>query len=159
MGPLELIALEFPGNRFRGEILPALPPVVDRGFVRVLDLAFVKQDAAGAVTALELQDLPGEEALIFDPVAADVAGVISAADVARIADRLRPNSSAALLLFEHTWASAVRQAIANADGRLVFQAQIPGPLVEAAVAAAAVAAAADAAAGLLNGVPAAAAGA
>ena len=136
MESLELIALEFPGNRFSGDILPALQAVVDKGIVRVIDLTFVKKDGDGTVTALELQDLPGEEALVFDPVAADVAGLVSAADVARVADGLRPNSSAALLLFEHTWTSTIRQAIVNANGRLVFQERIPAAAAEAAAAAA-----------------------
>ena len=79
MEPLELIALEFPGNRFSGEILPALQAVVDKGIIHIIDLAFVKKAADGTVTALELQDLPGEEAVVFDPVAADAAAADAAA--------------------------------------------------------------------------------
>jgi hypothetical protein len=155
MGPLELIALEFPGNRFSGEILPALQAVVDKGIVRIIDLAFVKKDGDGAVTALELQDLPGEEARVFDPVAADVAGLLSAADVARVADGLRANSSAAVLLFEHTWVSDVRGAVLRANGRVLLSERIPADLAEAAAAAAA----ADAAAAQRDEIAAVAAGA
>jgi hypothetical protein len=135
MGPLEIVGLEFPGNQLSGEILPALRAVVDKGIIRVVDLAFVKKDGDGTVTALELEDLPGDEAMVFDPVAEDIAGLLSAEDVAGIGAALSPNSSAALLLFEHTWATDVRQAIANAHGRLVLQERIPDAAAEAALAA------------------------
>jgi len=39
-GPIDLIALEFPGNRFRGEILPELFDLVEKGIIRIIDTAF-----------------------------------------------------------------------------------------------------------------------
>jgi len=137
MEPLELIALEFPGNRFSGEILPALQAVVDKGIIHIIDLAFVKKAADGTVTALELQDLPGEEARVFDPVAADVAGLLSATDIAHVGAGLSANSSAAVLLFEHRWVGDVRAAVLRANGRMVLRESIPAAVAEAAAAAAA----------------------
>ena len=40
-GPIDLIALEFPGNRFKGEILPDLLDLVEREVIRIYDLVIV----------------------------------------------------------------------------------------------------------------------
>ena len=48
-GPIDFIALEFPGNHFKGEILPDLFELVDRGVIRMLDLVIIMKDADGAL--------------------------------------------------------------------------------------------------------------
>jgi hypothetical protein len=40
-GPVDFIALEFPGNKFKGEILPDIFELVDRGVIRVFDLVII----------------------------------------------------------------------------------------------------------------------
>jgi hypothetical protein len=47
----------FPGNKFRGEIAPALADLVEANIIRIIDLAFVGKDADGNVVAFELSDL------------------------------------------------------------------------------------------------------
>jgi hypothetical protein len=37
----------FPGNKFRGEIAPALADLVEANIIRIIDLAFVGKDADG----------------------------------------------------------------------------------------------------------------
>ncbi len=39
LGPVEYILIMFPGNQFRGEIVPALQELVDNHTIRILDLA------------------------------------------------------------------------------------------------------------------------
>ena len=43
---------------------------------------------------------------------------------------LEPDSSAAVLVFEHTWAKPLRDAIVDAGGVLAANVRIPGPVVE-----------------------------
>jgi len=143
MGPLEFVALEFTGNRFRGEILPALQAVVDKEIIRVIDLTFVKKDADGTVTAMELHALPPDDAVAASALAADIADLISAADIAHVGEALAPESAAALLIFEHTWVSDVREAVLRANGRVLMHETIPADVAEAAAGAAAASAAAD----------------
>ena len=40
LGPVELLFVEFPGNQFTGEIIPALRDLLDQGTIRILDLVF-----------------------------------------------------------------------------------------------------------------------
>ena len=56
LGPVDWVVVEFPGNRFNGEIAPAVADLVDRGVVRVLDLVMVRKDDDGSVEALRLRD-------------------------------------------------------------------------------------------------------
>jgi hypothetical protein len=132
-GPLEVLVVEFPGNKFTGEIVPALRTVVDKGIIRVIDLVFITKDAEGTVTTLELGDLDMETATIFNSIAADVAGLLSPEDIRSVAGMMHANSSVGMLVFEHTWATAFRDAVVNADGRLIIQERIPYAVVEAAL--------------------------
>ena len=52
IGPVELIVVGFDGNRFNGDITRSLLDLVDRGVIRIIDLAVVIKDADGAVTVL-----------------------------------------------------------------------------------------------------------
>ena len=40
MGPLEVVAIECPGRRFRGEIMGALVTAVETGAIRIVDDSF-----------------------------------------------------------------------------------------------------------------------
>ena len=49
--------IAFPGNRFRGEIAPAIGDLVEAGTIRVIDIAFVGKDADGNAVAMEVTEL------------------------------------------------------------------------------------------------------
>ena len=59
VGPIDYLAVEFPGAKLTGEALAALVTLSDRGIIRVLDLrvAVVKEDGFAAVA---LTDLDGD---------------------------------------------------------------------------------------------------
>jgi uncharacterized membrane protein len=121
LGPVELLFVEFPGNQFTGEIIPALSELIDQGTIRVLDLVFVAKDADGNAVGIELEDLPAESKDAFTDLVEELAELISDEDVEDLAEALEPNSSAAILLFEHKWAIPFRDAIANSGGQLVVR--------------------------------------
>jgi len=56
----EYLVIEFPPGHPTGENLPLVVDLVDRGLVRLLDLAFVRRDYDGSVTVAELTDLDGD---------------------------------------------------------------------------------------------------
>ena len=66
IGPVEYVIIGFPGNQFKGEIIPALADLVESGTVRILDLVFVMKDAEGNITTAEYEDLPGMDDLDGD---------------------------------------------------------------------------------------------
>ncbi len=116
LGPLEYLVVGFEGNRFTGQILRELRAAHDKGIIRVVDLLFLTKDASGNLAAMELSDLSGEEAEQLGPIAGDLLQVLEPDDVEAAASNIPKNSSAGLLLFEHTWAVGLKEAIMNAGG-------------------------------------------
>ena len=51
LGPVHFMVVAFPGNKFKGEILPELGRLVENKTIRIMDLAFVKKDADGSILA------------------------------------------------------------------------------------------------------------
>ncbi len=134
VGPCDLIVVKFPGNKFRGEIAPALSRLVEKGTIKIIDILFAIKDEKGDLVILELKDLDGDGVADIAAVV-EVDGAIGPEDVDLAADGLEPNSSALLLLFENTWAAEVTQAMRNAEGELLFMERIPAAIVEKALAA------------------------
>ena len=116
MGPLEYLVVGFEGNRFTGQILRELRAARDKGIIRVVDLLVLTKDESGNLAAMELSDLSGEEAEQLGPIAGDLLQVLEPDDVEAAASNIPTNSSAGLLLFEHTWAVGLKEAIMNAGG-------------------------------------------
>jgi uncharacterized membrane protein len=133
VGPVEYIVVAFPGNKFTGKIAPALADLVQNGTIRILDLAFVAKDADGNVVAMELSDLPADDAAEFDSLGASAGGLFNDEELASAGDELEPNSAAALLVWENLWAKTFVDAVREADGELLDYDRIPHDVAEAAL--------------------------
>lgn len=133
IGPVEYLIVAFPGNQFKGEIIPALADLVEAGTIRIIDLAFVMKDADGAVVTAELGDLDSEVFKAFDALSPETMGLLNEEDLAAAGEELDPNSSAALLVWEDSWATALRDAIVNAGGEVLDLERVPYQVVNAAV--------------------------
>ena len=116
LGPLEYLVVGFEGNRFTGQVLAELRAAREKGIIRVLDLFVIKKDEQGNVTALALSDLSTEEASELGPLASDLMSLFAQEDIDQVAADIPNNSAAGLLLFEHTWAIGLKEAIKNAGG-------------------------------------------
>jgi uncharacterized membrane protein len=130
MGPVELLVLKFPGNQFKGEIAPELQRLVDNRIILVVDILFAIKDESGEVAVLEIGELEDEITGLFDPVVADLTDLLNEQDAKTLAASIEPNSSAAIMLFENTWASGFADAVANANGQVVLNERIPRAVVE-----------------------------
>jgi hypothetical protein len=131
IGPVEYLILGFPDNKFTGQIVPELAKLIDSGLVRIIDLTFISKDAAGGVEVIELDVV--EELAAFAGLDAEVGGILTDADITYAAQSLEPNSSAALLVWEDTWAGPFAAAVRNANGVILEGARIPHEVIEQAV--------------------------
>jgi uncharacterized protein DUF6325 len=125
IGPVSYLIVEFPGNKMTGEGLPALVDLVDRGLIRILDLLFVTRGDDGTLAGMELTDIDqdGElDLMVFEGAAS---GLIDDADLADAASVVEPGSSAAILLFENTWARQFTQALRNGGAEVVAAGYVP----------------------------------
>ena len=134
MGPVEYVVIGFPGNRFKGEIVPAVAELVDNDIIRIIDIAFIKKDADGNVTMFEYDALDDVLQYGFAEVDGEAGGVLSDEDLELTAETLEPDSSAALIVWEHRWAAGVAQAIRDAGGRIIAGERVPDEIVEQALA-------------------------
>ena len=140
MGPIQMTSLAFPGNRFKGEILPELERLKKAEIVRIVDLLLVRKDDLGNVMVTTATDLDWQEAVSFGSyigalagyAAAGAAGIEKGAmagaaeladghlfdqdDVFRVTQALPNNMSAVLVLFEHLWAKPLLDAVDRAGG-------------------------------------------
>jgi hypothetical protein len=128
--PLDWVLIGFTGNQFKGEIVPELYSLVERGIIRIVDLVFVAKDANGEYTVLELNDLPDEEYAQFVPLADHLDPLFTPEDVQNIAQRVPANSAALSILWQNTWTETFRRAVENANGILLAQERIPGEVLD-----------------------------
>ena len=133
MGPVEYLIIEFPGNQFNGDIAPALAELVDDGTIHIIDLLFVKKDAEGNVLVVELEGLDEAAAAAFDELEGDIYDLFNEEDVMLTAELLAPSSSAAIIVYEQLWAVRLRDAISDADGRLVEYGRVLPEAIDAAL--------------------------
>jgi len=131
LGPIEVLLVGFPGNQFKGEIIPEIQRLINDDIISLIDALLLRKDDNGEVIFSEFDEEGGNED------AARLAGLIdrfddliSDEDVDSLAEGLEPNSSAAILVFEHTWAKGLRDAIAGAGGVLAAQFRIPGLAID-----------------------------
>jgi hypothetical protein len=134
LGPIEVLMLRFPGNKFRGEIAPALADLIESGTIRVIDLLFAIKDADGELDVLELKDMEGDLS-VFEPMTSELSDTLTEDDAQQLARAIPNNSSAAIMLFENTWAKTFVDAVVRANGEVVLNERIPRAVVEDLVAA------------------------
>jgi len=136
VGPIEVIVVEFPGNRFNGKIIPELRRLVEAGTIRIVDGLLIAREEGDEITILEIDQVTGDTDLtalaeLFDTIDA----LISDEDVEALSETLEPNSSAAILVFEHTWAIPFRDAVVDSGGVLAAAVRIPADVVDNVLAA------------------------
>ena len=150
-GPMQLMAVGFPGNEFSGEILPAIRDVKEKGLIRVIDYAFMAKDASGNVVKVRGTDLgPGEVEQLGTAVGALIgmgAGGaegarkgaevgaerargrmegertygLSQEDINEIIDSFPNNTSFLIAIIEHLWAKDLKQAVMDSNGAVLVQ--------------------------------------
>ena len=135
IGPVEYIAIAFPGNNFSGEIIPALQKLVDNGTIKILDLVIIRKDSDGNVEGIELSDASPQEQAALGALGISGHRLLGEEDVEDIGGALDPNSSAALMIWENVWAASFAESLRNADGELIANGRIPVSVVEELMAA------------------------
>ena len=131
MGPIDYVVIEWPGTQPKGENVPMLLELVDRGIIRILDVALLAKDEDGTTGALEIADLGSDhEFAAFEGAST---GIIGQDDLDEAAAALEPGSAAAVLIWENRWAAPVAAGIRRSGGQLVASGRIPVQAILAAL--------------------------
>jgi FlaG/FlaF family flagellin (archaellin) len=131
-GAVELAVIAFPGSQFKGEIVPALADLVDAGTITILDLVLVSKTEEGDVVVIEIDE--ADDPAMFDDLDGEVTGILSDEDALAAGDALDPGNTAAVIVWENTWARALVGAIRNAGGLLVAHDRLDAETVNEALA-------------------------
>jgi Family of unknown function (DUF6325) len=123
MGPIDYIILEWPKQQPTGEAIPLILDLVDRGIIRILDVAVLAKDTDGSVSSLELGALDGAGG--FAEFEGAQSGLIGEDDLEEAANALEPGTMAAVLIWENRWAAPVAVALRRSGGQLVASGRIP----------------------------------
>jgi len=124
LGPIDYLLIEWTDRQPTGEAVPHLIDLVDRGLIRILDLAFIAKGEDGSVAALELADVAGEVEA-FAAFEGAASGLVSDEDIGEAGAALEPGTSAALLVYENRWAAPLAAALRNSGAQLVAGGRIP----------------------------------
>ena len=142
VGPIQVIVFGFDTtDKMRGQILQELTRLRTRGLIRVIDILLAKKEPSGDIRALEMEGLTAAEKAQFGKVVQGILGSaaltanasapskgvemldaslqsvgLSAGDIARAANALPPGKAIGILMFEHTWAIPLRDAIRSVGG-------------------------------------------
>ena len=133
LGPIDYMVLEWNGEQpVTGEVMPLLLDLVDRGVIRILDLAFMLKDADGSVSALDLTEIASEGTGLeaFEGV---TSGLLGQDDLEEAATALEPGTVAAVLVWENLWAAPIAVALRRSGGQLVASGRIPVQAILAAL--------------------------
>jgi len=130
LGPLEYTVIGFEGNRFNGEIAKEIGAVVDAGIIALVDVVMISKDINGSAAVIEIDAKDDPEFQSFAGLLDGTMGLLTAEDVEKIAEGLPSNTSALVLLFEHRWAVAIKEAVGAAGGFLISRTTIQPEILE-----------------------------
>lgn len=126
IGPIDYLILEFPQAQFTGEGVPLLLDLVDRGIVRILDLAVVKVNEDGQAISVDLQQVIDESgASEWEVFVGASAGLLDQGDLDAAAAISSPGAALAILVYENSWAAPFAAAMRRAGGQMVAFGRIP----------------------------------
>ena len=132
VGPVDVAVILFEGNKFSGDVAPALAELNDNGTVRIIDFAFVRKEADGSASVVEAGDAEVADQFDFHATRFDL---LSEEDLLGIAGDLDASSSALVIVWENRWAARLAAAVRASHGRLISQDRIPRETVLRAIAA------------------------
>ncbi|ORI23600.1 DUF6325 family protein [Rhodococcus sp. 1168] len=134
VGPVGLLVMTFPGDRANPKVVEALQSVIAQGSVSLLDLVFIGRRPDGTYRQVDVDEKLEDVGL--EILSLEAKALISDEDLDVVRESLEPGTSAAVLVYEQTWARTFANAARTAGGEVALHVQIPRETVEIALAAA-----------------------
>ena len=127
LGPIDYLVVEFPARKptFGGPMATELASLVDAELIRVLDVVVIDKRPDGTYDVREFEDLSEADAL-GDLLALEgrLAEVLAVADLDQIAGVLEAGTTAAVVVWENSWAAPFAAAARRSGGELIATGRI-----------------------------------
>ncbi|MBV9384448.1 MAG: hypothetical protein JOY82_01020 [Streptosporangiaceae bacterium] len=119
LGPVDFLAIEFPGARITAPGFEHLLSLVSQGTIRILDLEFITKDSAGSARMADVRELGGSDGIDLGAWAGASSGLLDDADVREIAAAIQPGAAAAVIVYENRWILGLADAWRRDGARLI----------------------------------------
>jgi len=125
LGPIDVVMIGYPpGAPMKGDAIPILLDLVERGIVRVLDAVFVQKGEDGSFSGFDLADVDEATAGDLTVFAGASTGLLGDDDTALAAAEIEPGSAAVLLVYENRWAAPFINAVHRNGGVVIANERI-----------------------------------
>ena len=133
IGPIDFLLLEFPGDADTKACADALMDLVERDTVHLFDLLVIRKAMDGSYSGIDLRDMTSTGIGGFHMFAGSRSGLVGDDDIAGAAAAMEAGTTAALLLYENTWAAPFVGAVLEAGGGVIASQRVPATDVIAAL--------------------------
>jgi hypothetical protein len=123
MGPVDYAILAWPRGRPPAEAAPMIVNLVERGLIRLLDVAFVAKNEDGSVTALDLDHQEAGGA--FADFEGASSGLLDFTDLEDAGTVLDPGSSAVVLVWENRFLAPLAVGLRKSGAQMLAHGRIP----------------------------------
>jgi hypothetical protein len=126
MGAIDIVVIGYPADApMKGDAVPLLLDLVERGTIRVLDALFVVKNHDGTFSGFEARDLDDKNVGDFAAFEGASSGLLGDADAEVVADSIEPGSAAVMIMYENRWSAPLAAAVRRNGGQLIATERIP----------------------------------
>jgi len=119
LGPVDFLAIEFPGGRLTSPGFEQLLSLADQGVVDILDMEFITKDADGRSKKVDVWEFAVPQGVDLSAWAGASSGLLDDSDVGEISAAMQPGSVAVVVIYENRWALGLADAWRRDGARLI----------------------------------------
>lgn len=133
LGPVDFLAIEFPGGKLTAAGFEQLLSLADQGVVDILDMEFITKDAAGKSRKVDVWEFAVPGGVDLSAWAGASSGLLDESDVSEISARMQPGSVAVVVIYENRWVLGLANAWRRDGARLIASGGLPADEILAAL--------------------------
>ncbi|UGS35671.1 DUF6325 family protein [Capillimicrobium parvum] len=126
LGPVDIVVIGYPPDAPKaGDAVPIFLDLVDRGIIRVLDVAGVQKNEDGTFDAFLAADIDGDGFPDLAAFSGASTGLLAHSDLSTASDDLEPGTAAILIVYENRWAAPFVAAVRRNGGEVLAFERVP----------------------------------
>jgi hypothetical protein len=119
LGPVDFLAIEFPGGRLTTPGFEKLLALADQGVIEILDMEFITKDADGKSKKVDVWEFAVPGGVDLSAWAGASSGLLDESDVGEISAAMQPGSVAVVVIYENRWVLGLVDAWRREGARLI----------------------------------------